>query len=1830
MSDAILQVSILLNSAEAAFSRRDFTESIDLCNQALAAKPSPTESTHAERLKRHAEHSKQLSEIALEDDPDMALTLIDAAINEGLEFDLEMTDLRALRSQKSSERSQAATMQALGLIAEAESAENQGDYSLAETHYREAVFVLNLDAETKRLAEVGLQRIITLQRNREEFNQAVQDAKNLQAQSLYAEALAKIKEVIDQHPELVSPQIESTINALDALEAQANQAKEFFQQAKLEADEGQLETALSKVRTAKGIARRLGLDLLQNQIDELENQLLTRLGQREQDVQNKLDQAESALSDGDWERVADFLNQVRNIDPSNNRLISLQEQMTSNRQAQELVAGIVAEAARLNNPRDAMLKYAEALRYSPSDLELTELVEIKRREYAGQAAAATRAELDLGFETPQEVIAGRRGPDGSVLVEGTVQLLEELDKLQAEPLVDAYQESFSRIAAAKLSQYIELHCKPLEQQGKYPQAVSVYEQALKDWSAPWLENKTMRLISDDGTFINYPIPSSALKARREIVTRQRDLAVDASQLFPTIDDYRQQGAQADRDKRFSDSIRYYRQALQAAQPDDLENPGLRKVLAGVAETTGRDLASALLHRAAQLQQDLEDAIAHAQTLSGLDESLDEALDWGSKAHLLASETSRLFDEFSHLSSWLPRLVWTINDRFEIAKNTYEYVNELRHARTYLENGRQAMSNGEYGEANDFLSSVPIQTRWGREAQERLKRLPQLIILKTEFEDARINGKYESAIKRLNQIIGLDGRSTWAHSERDALLPQVARQREAQRQVNLARLAYKNRNFDAARRYARHVLDNLDAQQIEAEKILLNSEQMLALKVTAEETRSTMLHALQRGESLDDFLLAMEKATELLKANPEDLSAQRVKFEVQAVLDMNTLIQKRLDTEDLVGARDELEKFRLSSKYINNLRRQVSQRLSKKLSYEDLCSRGTLAYEQERWIDVLLLTSQTLQRFPSADTPREQAREAREVLTEQILTQLRPPMIVTSQSLSDAEAAYQAMINASMLLTEPDVVLPETDLDMLTMHLDETNQAVKAVENWIMRARRLMNARRYLAAGDATQAFDELKDLASNRVGDAEVQELFSLVSFRFNFRQGLACIHAQPPDYATAVQHLTAAVGLIKTELENERSQVQGWLDKARLEAGLKSSEDALQQGEKPEAARIHLAGLPSTESRVEASLTMLDQLEENLKQAKLFFKNDDDSLSQALNALDSARQLRPGYSPVENLRVQILEYALQQADEAVGRGSSDYGTARRFYHLVHTRGSDRIRERGLQGETLISEHIEKLFRQVLLDTDTALGNPDLGKNEAEEIEKRLMHARTIDPERQAKTLAARIEEIRLRIEEITKVENLLDLARAELDKALLIDTFDQATKHFNQCKKNLDLATNTGHYSARDRVRQLRNEYNLHSSNRALVEGKGKNADKSWEDIFSTKPTQLLNHSTLQVDQLESIKNELTHRLKAIIDLLTEQLKLDPNNQYRLREWNSGQPLEDDTVRQRVCFLEKQLQSLNNTTETLKNAIYLRSKGSVLEREAKEKKDIASSDEELQQAIELHKLSTDLFSQAINGLQAIDEIPAKSIPELVKLYELRKPLLQDCQHAVDRLYKSQVDLTSTLEEILRLRSDADRNYNNREYNIKDATYARDLFQQIKTKNPNDADVNSRIEDLNRAIAKHHRRSSQLKVGGVISGVIFILTVLGILAFRPGGALNTTTSSPTQKPSSTPQPTDTATLAPSPTLTFTAQPTPTATIIPTHTDMPRIAETTCSVIYSTWLYESAGSGATGKTRAQPGMELIIVNALQGDDNFIWYEVLDPLGGSENRFVSSVVCKAQQK
>jgi len=693
---------------------------------------------------------------------------------------------------------------------------------------------------------------------------------------------------------------------------------------------------------------------------------------------------------------------------------------------------------------------------------------------------------------------------------------------------------------------------------------------------------------------------------------------------------------------------------------------------------------------------------------------------------------------------------------------------------------------------------------------------------------------------------------------------------------------------------------------------------------------------------------------------------------------------------------------------------------------------------------------------------------------------------------------------------------------------------------------------------------------------------------------------------------------------DEEYAEAANLLADTRLNAGLQIFDESLSAGEPVEVLAAALKDLsleiPSVKGR-DDDLKFIDQ---HLKDAARFDAGENGH-AQAVDVLDELSRRFPGYAPAEKLRRNILEDALQRADLLLGKREAerDYALALQHYRLAFERGYDDLRASGLRGKEIVEEEVEKIFRELLLDVDRQLENPDLTEAERQELEKRIQSVIKLDPNRQEATLHQKLNDVRERSTNIREVEIHLSAAETNLALAMKADSYESATTYFNETRNNLERATNVRHYANRKRTKMLWDQYHRHTKLRSDIRLRMEEYRQAKSEL-QLAPALRLAADTITPEHVGQVQREGAQRLQNALSINRKLIDLDSKNVYLLRDWPDRDVPEHDPLVQDYEYWHAQLGFLNKVGDILQFALRLKNQAMFKCAEGDRLEKNASQDADLQQAAKHWEAAVEELTQAINKLSEIRTLPSP-LPHLAALAELQPTIEKVCQENKQNIQR-RVEITADrLGQLDSIRGAADQNFNFARHDQAAAEAALNYYDQILRINPLDKDARGRKQLLMQWIEEMNRKRSLWRM--IISGgvVLLLLIVVGGLSIQPGAVFNpyTPTPSSTARPTRTIAPT--RTLVPSSTIT----PEPSLTVSPTitHTSVPTATSThwVCYLEQNTWLSANLSSSARRLVRLEKGQKLTILSPGVGPDGGVWYEIVNPLGDPAKGYINSRFC-----
>lgn len=1782
------QLNTLIQQANQAFERGDFDAVIEFSDQVQAEAPQDSAAAEQARvLRRHAVEHELLSEINAAADWETALPLLDQAKEKGLIHDLSGLSLDETRNKWQGVRQENANQFLNSLLEE-------GDRFREEGKLRDALEKYEQAAETSHASAKSIE-------NAKERSQSTQETLNEQnrSQSLHQEALDKqevgdfpaalnaAQRALSDAPEEKRDALRSLVRELEEQVAQVGKIEQLQWEAE-QAGEDVLQ-AERKLQTALKIAETLALEDKQEQLDALLADVQSQRQERQKEAEDKIEAGKKALQNEEWREAIKHLKAAQTLAPLDEisaLLARAQTGLDTGGEVQRLIRAGEVEAA----PSQKLESFRQAKALAPDYPEIDKLIEAAEKDLAKIEMSATHGEIDLGFETPEEL-------------EDNIQSLLKTLGDKAQKIVEERRRIFGRVAARKLSEFVETQAEPNLLNGDYDAAVQAYEEAIRMWDMAWLKEGSIVWQRYEGETYTEYTSREALKARLKIVANQKQQALQAKEVYPTLQENIQKGEAALEKEDYELARDHFNAALEeiTSQP-----PDMAYALRGIKKRIQQNLSTALRRWGVQISADIK------QDINKIIQWRDQGGEHLEKAFILATEITRrnedvlaIKSEFMENTPAIQHSGWGAPDLQDEIQTLYDQIVTYRESRAALAEAEAYMVAGNYSEAEARFQVIDLDTHWGEIAANRMDNLKALRGLKAEVEKARNDGDYRSALDGLGKIISLDGRAEWAVDLQKQIRPLADRRRDADNYLDQAESAMKRGGWENALAHIRKALEKEDGYK-RALELQGGARTGLERKQNFLLARAEVVETFNGANELADYERALDLADTILAYDPDDRIGKNYHDLSQQLIELGEKIRDAMlmetwsEAEKLVA---EARAYHRESNYLSSVGREIDQKLAMQVKYEELLSTAKQAIEEEDWSTAFLKATRAAEKRPRVKEPRQVAAQARQELIAIVHSCLNREKTIEIEDFKHGRQAVEAIRAA------------------------EGDEDISEELGLLERARRLLDAQNAIERGDSKSAQNHLKPIIDKDPGDVVVQALFEQSKFAVLLDQGKQAL-APPPKYEQANDALRQAV-----KIKPEDEEARRLKDEAALGYGLVLFNQGL-RNENLEDASAALRSLPQDHPRVEEACTLLNLIIENEREARQKFSIPDHqaALEAVDTILNAVRASQTVYPPAETLRTEILNDAFERAKEA--DGNQDYEQALKYYRLCREKGQDHIREKARQRLETIENDLEQQFTALVIRVQQAVTNPDITEAERSQLETELDTALRRSSDRSTHHTNAYLQNLKGLQPLIAEVEKYLNRAKEEMDKALEeANTFDDASGHFLEAKNMLESAraVGIGQFVQRQACRDLGKKLSKHARIRKETLTKW-NAYQKAKDELEQATVPKLSHQALTSNLIEEIHEQGIKHCDNVLALNRQVKQLDPDNTYKVRNWpdrSQQDPLEKEAIE-----LQRQKDELNQTAITLKEALKTLRQAIEANQVAEEMMDKPSHDRDFQSAVDHWDDAIESYDQTISRLKDFKEHnrPVNPLIYTQTLYRVFRPLREHCEHMLTEVKQQRKQAEKMYEELSTIRPDARENYllwESHQSGLakwsstakKAAEAAREHYQDIDRLNPYDQNAKSRLKTLNEYSSDYRSFVMRLALF-VAAGIgVCIIGIATIFTLRPGGVLNpytatptaTVTSTYTPAPTGTALPTHTSTPGPSPTFTLTPlPPTPTETLPATSTPI------LCTVLTSGWLREKPDFDSTGLTLLSSGTDYRVIDAQQDQDGELWYEVLFNPGGRPDR------------
>ena len=1800
------KLNTLIRQASQAFERGDYEAVVDFCDQALAVAPKDSpDAAVARSLRRHAVEHELLQAIMAAEEWSKALPLLDEAAQKELTHNLSGGSLKEVRQGWEGARQEQANQQMNLLLEDGERLRAKGDLQGAIDKFGQASELPHLSEATRGNARERLQSAQEALNRQARFKKLHEEALQKQAQGDFPAALQAAQSALTEAPAERHTELRELMVQIEAQTARLGQIERLRQEAQGAGDDVFL--AEEKLLAALNIAQELRLESLQNELDALIADAQAQIKQRKDQAYTKIGQGNKALRDQKWEQAEEHFNAAAALAPLD-IIDGLVAQARAGKEAGDEVKNLVAAGKKAVAPREKFSNFLRARELAPDFPELDDLIEAARKELAAIWMAATHGEFDLGFETPDD------------LQDNINQLLAEVGEALGLPIAEERRRIFGRVAVRKLREYVETYAEPKIMDGEFAAAIKVYDDAAAMWYSSDLRQGSATRQRYEGEPLSKHIRREALEARLVIIADQKQLAVQAANIYPSLQANLQSGESALSESQYANARERFELVINdiASQP-----PDTRFALRGVESLAQHNLSTTLRHWAGQISAEVKGGLAKAAQLRDQgDEHLDEAFFKVDPLKQRSAEIRELRQRFEEVTPAIQHVGWGAPDYQQETEELYNQIILFRNSRAALAEAEAYMASGSYAEAKARFEVIALDTDWGQIAAERVKNLRQLQNLKAKVEKARNDREYHAALDGLGKIISLDGRGEWAKNLQRQLRPLADRRRDVETYLDQARAALDRRDWESAKAHIDKAL-HLEESYPPALKLQAEAQQGQVKKQAYQKARGDVVDVFNLANSLRDYEQAFDHAKTILDYDPDDRIGSNYHQLCERILDLGGRIRDAMtmkkwsEAEKLLA---EAQPYHPDSNYFSSLGREIDQKLAEQLAYEQLLEAAQKALKAKDWATALLKAARASEKRKRVKEPQLIADQARVELLKTVQQTLGRDKTIDLENFNLGRVALEAIRTAE--------------------GAGELADEMALLD----RARRLLDAQSAIERGDLERAQTTLSPIAEDDPGDIVVQSIYEQAQFAVFLNSGKEAL-APPPKYKTAVDFLRKAVNLRTDDEEARRLK-----EEAELGYGLELFDQALRKGDLDEAGQA-VRGLPQESPQVVDACNLLKLVDENHQDAvQKYAQPDHEAALEAVDGiLTAVRAARKTFPPAEALRGEILENALERARES--ESNEDYEQALGYYRLCKEKGLDHIREAGRQQVEAIQNQLEQEFDNLLIRVQRAIVNPDITEPERGALEADFDTALRRLPERSTHHASEFFVSIKGLRPLIAEVDENLARVQNEKQKALVeAQTYEDASLHLQEMENFLEKARSVGvgQFVQRQEIRNLGRELSTHKSLRDETRRKWNEYQRAKVDLVS-KPYQKLSHESLTNEQIEQIHGEGIKQCEKVLALNRTVKSLDEDNTYKVRNWPDIQ--KPDPLEKEYKELQRQKFELSQTANVLKESLKKYQDASEADRQAENVLKKPVQDDQFRVAVDLWEMAIEAYQDVATrlGNYADQSAPVNPLPYTRSLFSACRPLREACQNALKKAAKKRQEANDVHERLLEIRPDAVENYGSwrsqqsssfakwstsaRQY----AEAAHEHYREIDQLNPYDQDAKSRVNELKKYAAAVKARRNRLLLAGVGGIMVVVIGLAFYLTLRPGGVLNAFTATPTASPTSTytPFPTGTAlptyTSTPGPTATFTVTPIP-----PTATNTLPATPTpiSCMVINSGWLREEPDSQSTGLTLLSSGTHYRVVNWFQDQNGDSWFKVLfNPGGDPESGYFPAknfvATCKPDQ-
>ncbi len=1468
------------------------------------------------------------------------LNLVQQAIAQGLQFDLDERNLADRLDDLKKDQEYAADQRAQGLLAQAG---REPDLQKAIAICQDALAIKWLGAPMLSEAQ-KLGRLLECWA--EAANLRSQAHHLLEQPEMTEEAYANAEQLAQQAQKLAKeddPNLakwlqedataslrEDIARLVEETEQQRKTLQSLQQMLKEATDNLAKSPASSKASyaSAKSEAERLKLSVLASEAEQglrlaeeafqanlAKAQELVKKGKTAQE-QGDLPRAQELFQQafdlaGAATNAEQWLGQVNRIIDAQTRIRELRQQADDEQKGHNYARAI------------ARLEEARSLAQEADPTLLPELEapikQLQDQQSEAQEILTTIKLQSLPYATPQEFMEQRGKLESEIPREG----LEAMDQL------------FRGQSAGKLRLYLDQAWKSVEV-GDLNAACGVMEEAQKQWD-DYL--KIERTKTGD-------IP--ALHNRLQILRTQLEdvrAARDAYKRLKSI-------APADRalqKDNYKDALAGYREALhefgaldESARyilGDRRDRPGDGAIV-GVLRRVRHDFAAAARRYARQQEESLAQWRDQAQAALrlGTPKSLQEAQKIVARALPLAKSLRDYKEKHDEFVSEGQRASWTSPDWVEPFETLSGKVEQALKLHYWLDLGEQKLNQGDHvGAEVAFKEAQNIDTV-SVTAASGLERVRQFKTLRGQLELAESESDIAEQDRLVRAILDLLPLSSWAvvYKQEHDLDSKIKARAQIQRNLDNAQKLVNRGKFDQARPLVESVLAQLpdDAQAIRLKQAIDEGEEgtqrLRALRQQAKE-------AFGRG----DFSEAALRAEEVLHDRRDDSEMK----------DLAERAERARDLEEQVAI------FVASKAYdkAKNLLRQIS----------DMEGVESASARHQRW---LIEIDEQLAEKADLDELMEQMCQARKdgdwaeaaKFAYQVLS-LKKGYVDAISVAAEAKRQLLSHVRAAIQSRKPEQLVEATPKLKVLEQYYSSDTTIPLLRKDLDRIRRLAAAQRTLAQpilGDdpLNNLVQELEQLCKDW-DDPQAQATFNEASYRHLIRRAEQLERAA--DLPRAIQALTNALGIDlereaegktkpKTELEKDRQRL-------RLQLAQAESDRLLLQGElnKAKDALLGFEAIPTAQERI-ARITRFD---ETMRTVRGLLAKGHDFIKDALKKLDELGGELADFEPAKKTRQNAINDLLARAQAAE---KSNLWEAQQLYELFEDIAPGETSRSNLsQVKSKLNQEIQDLSGKIrnAIEEKDQLAN--LTEKQCQDLREEIMRVYKIEKNFNATIRNARdaLQDYEQRIKQMSphliKAEGLLIEAYRNKNKYAEADTAIHAA-----CAGDLAI------FATRDELRRLRTRHEDQKELHDKIERRAQEYRDSLEKARQVIPSLNSNDPTRVQAVLTEAQDLVAQALKASDEIM----EWDPDDLYGQRKWsdkNKPDPWKEE---------RKQLVACKDSVTTIGQALL---DGLADWRDAQQSKTLAeqasqpplTDDERYKQAIRCWENTAALCQQALGKL---------------------------------------------------------------------------------------------------------------------------------------------------------------------------------------------------------------------------------------------------------------------